>query len=111
VLIPDPARLDVDSLWQAAQQAVLALKRLVGDPPRFFDGYGRLNINARTRAAIIRDMVAPIEQALEPWMPTTCQLLHSRRSSPPLASTSFVRHAQHRPPGSGKMAEGRQQPA
>lgn len=75
VLIPDPARLHVDSLWQAAEQAVLDLKRLVGDPPRLVEGYGRLNINARTRAAIIRDMVAPIEQALASVDAGNCQLL------------------------------------
>jgi exodeoxyribonuclease V beta subunit len=64
-LIPDPAQLDVDDLWQATEQTVLALKTLVGTPPRFSNAYGRLNINTRTRAAIIRDMVEPIEQALE----------------------------------------------
>jgi exodeoxyribonuclease V beta subunit len=74
VLIPDPARLDVDSLWHAAEQTLLALKRLVGDPPQFVEGYARLNINARSRAAIIRDMVAPIEQALECVDAHNCEL-------------------------------------
>ncbi|MBC2712772.1 MAG: UvrD-helicase domain-containing protein [Desulfosarcina sp.] len=74
MLIPDPAEMDVDDLWQAAQQTVLALKRLVGTPPRFSGGYGRLNINARTKAAIIRDMVEPIERALEQADVDSCQL-------------------------------------
>ena len=65
IVIPDPAELDVDDLWQATEQTVLALKPLVGTPPRFSDGYGRLNINARTKTALIRDMIEPIEQALE----------------------------------------------
>ncbi|MGA6927190.1 MAG: UvrD-helicase domain-containing protein, partial [Desulfosarcina sp.] len=65
ILIPDPARLDLDGLWQSARAAVMALKALVGPPPCFSDAYGRLNINSRTRAAIIRDMVEPIERLLD----------------------------------------------
>ncbi|WP_372678525.1 UvrD-helicase domain-containing protein [Desulfosarcina sp.] len=74
ILVPDPAELDVDDLWQAARQAVLTLKQMVGPPPRFSDGYGRLNINARTRNAVIRDMIAPIEQALDRVDAETCPL-------------------------------------
>ena len=73
-LIPDPDGLDVDDLWQAVQQTVLALKAMVGPPPRFSDGYGRLNINARTKAAVIRDMVEPIERALEGVDADACPL-------------------------------------
>jgi exodeoxyribonuclease V beta subunit len=64
ILIPDPAALDVEDLWQAARHTVRTLKSMVGLPPQFSDGYGRLNINARTKAAVIRDMIEPIEQAL-----------------------------------------------
>ncbi|BBO67139.1 RecBCD enzyme subunit RecB [Desulfosarcina alkanivorans] len=74
-VIPDPATLDVDSLWQAAERTILALKDLVGTPPRLADGYGRLNINKRSRAAILRDMVVPLEQALETVGPGTCRLV------------------------------------
>ena len=74
ILVPDPAELDVDDLWQAAQQTVLALKSMVGPPPRFSDGYGRLNINARTKTAVIRDMIEPIEQALERVDADACPL-------------------------------------
>jgi exodeoxyribonuclease V beta subunit len=74
ILVPDPAELDVDELWQAARQTVLALKPMVGPPPRFSEGYGRLNINARTRTAVIRDMVEPIEQALERVDADACPL-------------------------------------
>ena len=64
-LIPDPARMDVDRLWHAARQTVLALKTLVGKPPRLTAEYNRLNINARTKTAIIRDMLEPIERTLK----------------------------------------------
>ena len=74
MVIPDPATLDVDNLWQAAERTILALQRLAGTPPRLAHGYGRLNINKRTRAAIIRDLVTPIEQALESLGPGTCRL-------------------------------------
>jgi exodeoxyribonuclease V beta subunit len=65
ILIPDPATLDVDELWQAAEQTVVALKTMVGPSPQFSEGYGRLNINVRTKTALIRDMVQPLERALE----------------------------------------------
>ncbi|MCB2147101.1 MAG: UvrD-helicase domain-containing protein [Deltaproteobacteria bacterium] len=74
MLIPDPAELDVDDLWQAARQTLLALKSMVGRPPRFSDGYGRLNINVRTKAAIIRDMVEPIERGLDKVDADACPL-------------------------------------
>lgn len=73
-LVPDPAELNVDDLWQTAQQTVLALKSMVGPPPRFSDGYGRLNIHARTKAAVIRDMIEPIERALERVDADACPL-------------------------------------
>lgn len=74
IVIPDPAALDIEELWQTTQQTVLTLKSMVGPPPRFSDSYGRLNINSRTKAAIIRDMVEPIEQALERADGTACSL-------------------------------------
>ncbi len=74
MLIPDPAELDVDDLWPAAEQAVFALKSLVGPQPTLSADYGRLNINARTKAAIIRDMVAPLERALEQTDVHVCRL-------------------------------------
>jgi exodeoxyribonuclease V beta subunit len=74
MLIPDPTTLDVDNLWQAAEQVVLELDRLVGTPPRFSEGYSRLNINQRSKTAIIRDMVAPIEKALEQTGRHSCRL-------------------------------------
>jgi exodeoxyribonuclease V beta subunit len=74
MLIPDPTILNVDNLWQAAEQVVLELNRLVGNPPYFSDGYSRLNINKKSRAAVIRDMVAPIERALEQTGPDSCRL-------------------------------------
>ena len=74
MLVPDPAELDVDDLWQTARQTILALKPMVGPPPRFSDGYGRLNINARTKTAVIRDMIVPIEQALERVDADACPL-------------------------------------
>ena len=79
ILVPDPAELDVDDLWQAAEQTVLALKPMVGPPPRFSDGYGRLNINARTKAAVMRDMIEPIEQALERVDVDACPLFEIRQ--------------------------------
>ena len=74
MLIPDPAELDVDDLWQAVRQTLLALKSMVARPPRFSDGYGRLNINVRTKAAIIRDMVEPLERALDKVNADACPL-------------------------------------
>jgi exodeoxyribonuclease V beta subunit len=64
IVIPDPAGLDVDELWENARRVVRILKTLVGPSRRFSDGYARLNINARTKTAMIRDVVAPLEQAL-----------------------------------------------
>ncbi len=63
-LIPDPAELDVDALWQATLQTIQTIKVLVGDPIDLISGYERLNINKRTKSAVLRDMVAPIGHAL-----------------------------------------------
>ena len=84
----NPAELDVDDLWQAAEQTVLALKPMVGPPPRFSDGYGRLNINARTKAAVIRDMIEPIERALERVDADACPLFEIRQ----VVATLGARH-------------------
>ncbi|WP_319410020.1 UvrD-helicase domain-containing protein [uncultured Desulfosarcina sp.] len=89
MLIPDPAELDVDDLWQAARQTLLALKSMVGRPPRFSDGYGRLNINARTKAAIIRDMVEPLERGLDRVDADACPLSDFMA----LVATLGVRHS------------------
>ncbi len=89
ILIPNPVELDVDDLWQAAEQTVLALKPMVGRPPRFSDGYGRLNINARTKAAVIRDMIEPIEQALERVDADACPLSEIRA----MVATLGARHS------------------
>ena len=74
MVIPDPAELKVDDLWQTIRQTILAIKTLVGTPPRLVEGYRRLNINARTKATIIRDMVEPIQRALEQVDADTCLL-------------------------------------
>jgi len=63
-LIPDPAQLDVEKLWAHCRQTVLELKTLVAGPPDLASGYDQLNINKRTRAVIIRDMVAPLQQVV-----------------------------------------------
>ena len=63
-LIPDPAELDMDTLWQEAERAMLSLKALIGDPQQWCAGYGRLNINKRSRDAIVRDVVEPLCQAV-----------------------------------------------
>jgi len=63
-LIPDPAQLDVETLWRCCRQTVLELNALVAGPPDLTSGYERLNINKRTRAAIVRDLVAPLQQVL-----------------------------------------------
>lgn len=73
-LIPDPAELDVKKLWEHCRQTVLELKALVAGPPDLESGYERLNINKRTRAVIIRDMVAPLQQVVtqvddDDWRP------------------------------------------
>ncbi len=88
MVIPDPAEMDVEILWEAARQTVLTLKTMVGTPPRFSDGYGRLNINARTKAAIIRDMVTPIENALEQVDADSCRLSEFM----PVVTTLGARH-------------------
>ncbi|HSO19536.1 MAG TPA: UvrD-helicase domain-containing protein, partial [Desulfosarcina sp.] len=64
-LIPDPAELDLESLWRSAREAVLAVKALVGPPGDLVDRYQRLNINQRTKTAIVRDLVAPVLVAVE----------------------------------------------
>ncbi|PID40267.1 MAG: hypothetical protein CR984_04120, partial [Proteobacteria bacterium] len=63
-LIPDPADLELDTLWRAAENAIIALRQLIGDTTCWIDGYGRLNINKRSKNAIIRDMVEPLCQML-----------------------------------------------
>jgi exodeoxyribonuclease V beta subunit len=73
-LIPDPAQMDLDALWHTAQETVWALKQLTGEPPGLVDGYSRLNINARTRSAVIRDVVEPLQQALAQVDSNKCQL-------------------------------------
>lgn len=64
-LIPDPTRLDVEKLWAHCRQTVMELKTFVAGPPDLTSGYQRLNINKRTRAAIVRDLLAPLQQAVE----------------------------------------------
>ncbi|BBO73362.1 hypothetical protein DSCW_07790 [Desulfosarcina widdelii] len=63
-LIPDPAELDVEKMWGRCRQTVLELKALVAGPPDLVSSYERLNINKRSRAVIIRDMVAPLQQVV-----------------------------------------------
>ncbi|MGD8702631.1 MAG: UvrD-helicase domain-containing protein, partial [Desulfosarcina sp.] len=63
-LIPDPAELDLEDLWQALTTTVLSLKALAEDPPGLVQGYGRLNINKRSRSAVIRDLMQPLQQLL-----------------------------------------------
>jgi exodeoxyribonuclease V beta subunit len=60
-LIPDPADLDLDQLWSACVQNLLALKSLV---PGLAAGYSQLNINSRTKTAIIRDALEPLEKVM-----------------------------------------------
>ena len=64
VVIPDPTRMNVERLWQRTRETLLRLEQQVGPPPRFSTAYARLNINSRTREAVIREMVAPIERTL-----------------------------------------------
>ena len=63
-VIPDPATLDVDLLWQTARDTLQSLKSLVGSVPDLSSAYARLNINARSKTAVIRDVVRPIEETM-----------------------------------------------
>jgi len=63
-LIPDPAQLDVEKLWAHCRQTVLELKALMAGPPDLTSGYQRLNINKRSRTAIVRDLLAPLQQVM-----------------------------------------------
>ena len=74
MLIPDPGAMDLDALWQSAHATVSALKAAVGEPPGLVDGYRRLNINARSRSAVIRDILEPLQQALAHVDSDTCEL-------------------------------------
>ena len=60
-VIPDPGSLDLEDLLRDIGACIESLRGLVGSPPALVDGYQRLNINSRTRAALVRDVVQPIE--------------------------------------------------
>ncbi|WP_319525558.1 UvrD-helicase domain-containing protein [uncultured Desulfosarcina sp.] len=89
ILIPDPADLDVENLWERCRKTVLELKALVAGPPDLASGYERLNINARTKAAIVRDLVTPLQHVMarvddDDWRPMEIQ---------PIVDTLGVRHS------------------
>ena len=63
-LVPDPDDLNLDELWRQCRQRVLAVKSLVSDPPGLVDGYSRLNIHGRTKTAIIRDLIKPLQDVM-----------------------------------------------
>ncbi len=61
---PDPGDRDLAELRSAAIAQVMALKALVGNPPSFSEGFGRLNINKRSKASLIEKVVLPLENYL-----------------------------------------------
>jgi len=64
-LLPDLAGKELSELWRSAFETIATLKSLAGEPPQLSDGYNRLNINKRSKDAILRDMVTPLETVLQ----------------------------------------------
>ncbi|WP_157067631.1 UvrD-helicase domain-containing protein [Desulfosarcina cetonica] len=88
-LVPDPSQINLDRMWTDARSCAMALKTLCAEPPGLVAGYQRLNINARTKTALLRDVVTPIAETLEPIVAETFRL----DDLIPLATALKARHS------------------